>query len=573
MNGFKEKFRNMPVSKKLLISHGVIIVSTFVLIATLLICLKITAGHVDAMYEGPVTNAFYIGDIRVGTTDIQRGINLVMAMPEEQRGAAAANLEKEMAETTDKMRTAYVMLKERLLTDKGREILEELFNVLSESTEHREKVLELLKAGSIYEAYLYNENQYKPLIEEVSVLADELDQIIYSAGENYGKESNIMANIMLVIGIALLILITSIAVWLTRLVTTGISEPVHQITEAAKSMRVGDLSVANTITYEAEDELGVLAQTLRETITTLDGYVVEISGILQEMAKGDLTQNFTEITDYEGDFKSIKDSFVLILKSFNETLVNILKDSTAVDAGSDEIASAANDLASGTGEQAGAVEELTATINSVSDMAMSSAEQARSAYDRVLKSVKVAESERAQMQNLQDEMQKIKEISGEIETIITAIEEIASQTSLLSLNASIEAARAGEAGRGFAVVADQIGKLATDSAQSVVNTKALIEKTVEEIEKGNKITKETAAAFENIIEEMQGFAAITKDVNENAANQAEALRQVEAGIEQISGVTQSNAAASEECSAISEELAARASELDTLINKFKLYAK
>ena len=88
-------------------------------------------------------------------------------------------------------------------------------------------------------------------------------------------------------------------------------------------------------------------------------------------------------------------------------------------------------------------------------------------------------------------MDNITETSREIENIIAAIEDIASQTNLLSLNASIEAARAGEAGRGFAVVADQIGKLANDSAQSAISTKELIVKSLEEIEKGNKIVHET----------------------------------------------------------------------------------
>lgn len=121
------------------------------------------------------------------------------------------------------------------------------------------------------------------------------------------------------------------------------------------------------------------------------------------------------------------------------------------------------------------------------------------------------------------------------------------------------------------MVADQIGKLATDSAQSVVNTKQLISKTVEEIEKGDRITEMTASAFENIITEMQNFAATAKGVNENAESQAKALGQIEQGIEQITLVTQQNAAASEECSAISEELAARATELDSLVAKFVLH--
>ena len=191
----------------------------------------------------------------------------------------------------------------------------------------------------------------------------------------------------------------------------------------------------------------------------------------------------------------------------------------------------------------------------------------------MLESVKEAEAERAQMQELQAEMSRIKEISNEIEAIITTIEEIASQTSLLSLNASIEAARAGDAGRGFAVVADQIGKLATDSAQAAVNTRELIGKTIEEIDQGNKVTETTAVGFERIIQELATFANAAKANSEVSTMQAQALIQVEDGIEQISTVTQQNAAASEECSAISEELASRASELENLVQHFKLYSE
>ena len=104
------------------------------------------------------------------------------------------------------------------------------------------------------------------------------------------------------------------------------------------------------------------------------------------------------------------------------------------------------------------------------------------------------------MNVLLTEMEHITEISKEIGNIITDIEDIASQTNLLALNASIEAARAGEAGKGFAVVADQIGKLAADSANSAVNTRELIDKTLVEIQKGNEITITTAEALTRLFQ-------------------------------------------------------------------------
>ena len=81
-----------------------------------------------------------------------------------------------------------------------------------------------------------------------------------------------------------------------------------------------------------------------------------------------------------------------------------------------------------------------------------------------------------------DAMTRINETSKNIENTISEIEDIASQTNLLSLNASIEAARAGEAGRGFAVVADQIRQLAEQSTKSAVDTRELIEGSLEGVE-------------------------------------------------------------------------------------------
>ena len=227
-------------------------------------------------------------------------------------------------------------------------------------------------------------------------------------------------------------------------------------------------------------------------------------------------------------------------------------------------------LAEGATDQAGAVEELTATVESVSGIAETGAQTAADAYQNVLTAVDNAGKSREDLKALTDAMERISSTSMEIQNIIGSIEDIASQTNLLSLNASIEAARAGEAGKGFAVVADQIGKLAGDSAKAAVNTRDLIEKSLQEIENGNQITEKTVAALNEILEAMNSFADVAKTSSTNSSEQADMLKQIEQGIEQISGVIQSNSASAEETSATSQELSAQSEGLKNLVGRFKL---
>lgn len=374
-----------------------------------------------------------------------------------------------------------------------------------------------IMTGSAYEKYTSFRNVF-------STLRDEFQVELGSSKQAANVCTVIIFIVISVAGIAIAVATTIIG----RVITDSITEPVAQIDAAVASLRKGELSNVDMLTYESEDEFGDTVRNLKEAMNILSDYVREIS----------------------------------------EEITNIAE---KVSSNAKDVEEASKSLSDGATEQAGVIEELNATIDTVVSLAADTAKETKSASERVKASASKANEEREKMNGLLTEMERITEISKEIGNIITDIEDIASQTNLLSLNASIESARAGEAGRGFAVVADQIGKLASDSAKSVINTRELIDKTLVEIEKGNTITRTMADAFNQIIADMESFAEMAQNTMEKANAQADSLEQIGQGIEQLSGVVQGTAASSEENTAISVNLADEAAKMQDRVNTFKLF--
>lgn len=572
MEKIKKRIANLKVAGKLKVYRMTVLVMTLFLVLVALISTVVIRSNIEKITKVWSPSLEYLQDLETMTAKyrIKQYQHLV-----ESDAAVMNSCEEEIKKLESQIQDTDAKLEAIMSANskaqKGQDDYEVANaawkkyrgasdEILQLSREGKQQEASKLMTGEVYE-------DYKSFSKKLTILRDkfqvELDQAKTMA--------NVCTVIIFIVIVAAGLAIAVVTTMIGKIITNSITEPVKQIDAAVASLRKGELSNVEMLTYESEDELGDTIRNLKEAMGILADYVSEISVEVKAIAQGDLTRNGDDITDFLGDFSELKTSLLYILKRFNSTLTEISNLAEQVSSNSSEVENASKSLADGATEQAGVIEELNATIDTVVDMAEDTAKETQNASARVKASANKANEEKEKMNELLTEMEHITEISKEIGNIITDIEDIASQTNLLSLNASIEAARAGEAGKGFAVVADQIGKLAADSAKSAVNTRDLIDKTLVEIEKGNTITRTTADAFNQIITDMESFAELAENTMEKANSQAESLEQIGQGIEQLSGVVQGNAASSEENTAISINLAEGAAKMHDRVNIFKLF--
>ena len=572
MEKIKKRIANLKVEGKLKVYQMTVLVMTLFLVLVALISTVVIRSNIEKITKVWSPSLEYLQDLETMTAKyrIKQYQHLV-----ESDAAVMNSCEEEITKLESQIQDTDAKLEAIMSANSKAQKGQDDYEVANAAWEKyrgaSDEILQLSREGKQQEASKLMTGEvyedYKSFSKKLTILCGkfqvELDQAKTMA--------NVCTVIIFIVIVAAGLAIAVVTTMIGKIITNSITEPVKQIDAAVASLRKGELSNVEMLTYESEDEFGDTIRNLKEAMGILADYVSEISVEVKAIAQGDLTRNGDDITDFLGDFSELKTSLLYILKRFNSTLTEISNLAEQVSSNSSEVENASKSLADGATEQAGVIEELNATIDTVVDMAEDTAKETQNASARVKASANKANEEKEKMNELLTEMEHITEISKEIGNIITDIEDIASQTNLLSLNASIEAARAGEAGKGFAVVADQIGKLAADSAKSAVNTRDLIDKTLVEIEKGNTITRTTADAFNQIITDMESFAELAENTMEKANSQAESLEQIGQGIEQLSGVVQGNAASSEENTAISINLAEGAAKMHDRVNIFKLF--
>ncbi|MFV0313776.1 MAG: methyl-accepting chemotaxis protein [Anaerotignum sp.] len=351
----------------------------------------------------------------------------------------------------------------------------------------------------------------------------------------------------------------------------NVVKPLRKLADIADRISEGDLDVE--IDVKTSDETGMVATSFEKTVVRLKGYIEyinEISDLLKDIGQGKLHLDFKQA--YDGEFAIVKEALIGTTEMLSDTLTQISLASEQVASGSDQVSGGAQALSQGATEQASSIEELSATMNDISSQIKLTAENATKARDIAQSAAVTTSTGQEQMQHMVEAMEEITRTSNEIGKIIKNIDDIAFQTNILALNAAVEAARAGSAGKGFAVVADEVRNLASKSAESAKNTSALIESALDAINKGTQIVHQTATSLEEIVQGAGQTGEIIQHIADASVEQAEAITQVNMGVEQIASVVQTNSATAEEQAAASEELSAQAQMLKELLARFSLKA-
>ena len=513
----------------------------------------------------------------------QGDIGKAMTALADGRSAVRGALGYEGSERVERMKDSYEKTKEEfytylaqieaiIVTEEGRAAYEA---IVADAASYWKLADDIVAEGASADPAVAERAQDRafeelaPTYDKVYSDLSKLMDINVSKGEETQGKLTIL--IFLLIGVVVVLIVMAFLLSIKRgeRIAKGIAAPLDSLSKRLSSFADGDLS-SEFPQMQEQDEISDMVLVASGMAENLRILIQDLSHLLEQMADGNFNIKTHTEERYVGEFRTLLDEVRRMNRQMSSALFEIEAASEQVSAGSTNMAEGAQALAEGATDQAGSIEELSATFVTITQMVEKTSEGVEESYRKSRECADIADQSSAEMEVMVHAMTRINETSQRIANIVSEIENIASQTNLLSLNASIEAARAGEAGRGFAVVAEEIRQLAEQSAQSAVNTRELIEGALHEVTEGNKAAESVSASIARAVAGMNELADSSKALNEITKEQARAMEQAQEGVSQIAEVVQSNSATAQETSATSEELSAQAVSMNELVARFKL---
>ncbi len=454
------------------------------------------------------------------------------------------------------------------ITPEEQEMIDDMSSLSNELVPLEDEAMKNVQEGKREEAidYVYG-TDYKTSIEKINSLKEQfLTRLDARAKEEVDTLSRRTEIISTAIFIAVLI-VGIMQLCSMIFIRKRVLRPVITVKKQMGEISQGNLSAEFALQSDTS-EIGMLVESIHETKRELKKYIHDIDSKLNQMANGKMDLEIGN--DYRGEFLPIQKAMHQIVDSLNNALSRINDTAGQVSEESKRMASDAEVLSSGAVEQASAVEELSASIQELAGQVDRTSADADNARKSSIDAANQLEICNQKMGDLTKAMDEISNASQQIGGIIKTIEDISFQTNLLALNAAVEAARAGEAGKGFAVVAEEVKSLANKSSDSAQNITELIENSIMLIQQGSSLSKDTTEALAVGVMGARKSTDLMERIADSALQQSQSLQQLTLGMEQISGVVQTNASTAEKSAMSAKELYSQAEELKVSIQQFKL---